>query len=49
MAGNLNKPLMSLYGTEWKERGYGLRKTCLEGGGESIEIQYTRVTPDREN
>ncbi len=24
--GNLKKPLMSFYGTEWKERGYGL---CL--------------------
>jgi hypothetical protein len=22
---NLEKPLMSLYGTEWRERGYGLR------------------------
>jgi hypothetical protein len=21
-AGNLEKPLMSLYGTEWRERGY---------------------------
>ncbi len=24
MAGNLVKPLLSLYGTEWRERGYGL-------------------------
>jgi hypothetical protein len=24
LAGNLEKPLMSLYGTEWSERGYGL-------------------------
>jgi hypothetical protein len=24
LAGNLEKPLMSLYGTEWRERGYGL-------------------------
>jgi hypothetical protein len=23
LAGNLVKPLMSLYGTEWRERGYG--------------------------
>ncbi len=22
---NLEKPIMSLYGTEWRERGYGLR------------------------
>ena len=25
LAGNLVKPLLSLYGTEWRERGYGLR------------------------
>jgi hypothetical protein len=25
LAGNLVKPLMSLYGNEWSERGYGLR------------------------
>jgi hypothetical protein len=24
LAGNQEKPLMSLYGTEWRERGYGL-------------------------
>jgi hypothetical protein len=24
LAGNMEKPLMSLYGTEWRERGYGL-------------------------
>ncbi len=24
LAGNLEKPLMSLHGTEWRERGYGL-------------------------
>jgi hypothetical protein len=24
LAGNLEKPLMFLYGTEWRERGYGL-------------------------
>jgi hypothetical protein len=25
LAGNPVKPLLSLYGTEWRERGYGLR------------------------
>jgi hypothetical protein len=25
LAGNLKKPLVSLYETEWRERGYGLR------------------------
>ncbi len=31
LAGNLENPLMSLYGTEWRERGYGLsgHRTCL--------------------
>jgi hypothetical protein len=29
LAGNLEKPLMSLYGTEWRERGYGLRATAM--------------------
>ena len=24
LAGNLVKPLITLYGTEWRERGYGL-------------------------
>jgi hypothetical protein len=24
--GNLVKPLLSLYGTEWRERGYGLSR-----------------------
>jgi hypothetical protein len=24
LAGNLEKPLMSIYGTEWRECGYGL-------------------------
>ncbi len=24
LAGNLVKPLLSLYGTEWRDRGYGL-------------------------
>ncbi len=28
LAGNLEKPLMSLYGNEWRERGYGLRFPC---------------------
>jgi hypothetical protein len=25
LAAKLEKPLLSLYGTKWKERGYGLR------------------------
>ncbi len=34
LAGNLVKPLLYLYGTEWRERGYGLRKNlnlCILG------------------
>ncbi len=30
LAGNLEKPLMSLYGTEWRERDYGLRASILK-------------------
>ncbi len=30
LAGNLVKPLLSLYGTEWRERGYGLCPTFLK-------------------
>jgi hypothetical protein len=26
LAGNLDKPLLSLYGTKWRDRGYGLRR-----------------------
>ena len=26
LAGNRDKPLLSLYGTEWRERGYGHRE-----------------------
>jgi hypothetical protein len=29
LAGTLVKPLLSLYGTEWRERGYGL---CVRFG-----------------
>ena len=29
LAGNLVKPLFSLYGTEWRERGYGLRSKLI--------------------
>jgi len=32
LAGNLDKPLLSLYGTKCRERGYGLR-TEERGGG----------------
>ncbi len=36
LAGNLVKPLLSLYGTEWRERGYGLRKV-------SVCVPYKRI------
>jgi hypothetical protein len=32
LAGNLEKTLMPLYGTEWKERGYGLGGSQMQGG-----------------
>ncbi len=31
LAINLEKPLLCLYGTEWRERGYGLRARSLRG------------------
>ncbi len=37
LARNLVKPLLSLYGTEWRERGYGLSKGLGWGrGGEEV-------------
>jgi hypothetical protein len=52
LAGNLVKPLLSLYGTEWRERGYGLNVNILvreethhavdQGVGETLE-QRTSV------
>jgi hypothetical protein len=32
LAGNPVKPLLSLYGTEWRERGYGLCAVVLTNG-----------------
>jgi hypothetical protein len=32
LAGNLVKPLLSLYGAEWRERGYGLGRFQMQGG-----------------
>ncbi len=51
MAGNLEIPLMSLYGTEWRERGYGLRhypiyrpgKAVGGGGGFAVYVFSTYV------
>jgi hypothetical protein len=37
LAGNLVKPLLSLYGTEWRERGYGLREKDQQPGKEGQE------------
>ncbi len=33
LAGNLVKPLLSLYGTEWRERGYGLWSELVRAEG----------------
>jgi hypothetical protein len=45
LARNLVKPLLSLYGTEWRERGYGLRgreegKGKAGGGRERGEEEW---------
>jgi hypothetical protein len=37
LAGNLEKPLMSLYGTEWRERGYVQMKL--------LHVQYLHFKP----
>jgi hypothetical protein len=39
LARNLVKPLMSLYGTEWRERGYGL------GSAHGAQINFGDLTP----
>jgi hypothetical protein len=36
LAGNLVKPLLSLYGTEWRERGYGLWLTNIQGADNKL-------------
>ncbi len=36
LAGNLEKPLISLYGSEWRERGYGLRTDISRPGIEPV-------------
>jgi hypothetical protein len=39
LAGNLVKPLLSLYGTEWRERGYRLRgKPKVRGSAKRKDI-----------
>ncbi len=40
LVGNLEKTLMSLYGTKWKERGYELRARSLRG--DSITVQWSK-------
>ena len=44
MAGNPVKPLLSLYGTEWRERGYGLW-IQIQSGYISSRVQkgYSKV------
>jgi hypothetical protein len=38
LAGNLVKPLLSLYGIEWREHGYGLRSCHTKGVGPSTTL-----------
>ena len=46
LAGNLEKPLLSLYGTEWRERGYGLRMLCtVQAVAEWGRTQENRADP----
>ncbi len=39
MAGNLVKLLLSLYGTEWRERGYGLSGKIYAPGDPSLGLK----------
>ncbi len=39
LAGNLEKPPMSLYGTEWRERGYGLKESYRRTGSKQSPIK----------
>ncbi len=46
LAGNLEKPLMPLYGTEWREHGNGLRPTAFShwGGGDAkVYLSYVNL------
>ncbi len=40
LAGNMVKPLLSLYGTEWRERGYGHR-SCRTASGRRFSHHLT--------
>jgi hypothetical protein len=40
LAGNLVKPLMSLYGAEWRERGYGQLASRLRLSGSIHRTVY---------
>ncbi len=47
LAGNLVKPLLSLYGTEWRERGYGLCNNGIVGMSSlsfsSVDLSLTEL------
>ncbi len=38
LAGNLVKPLLSLYGTEWRERGYRLSAFVIAELRENLSV-----------
>jgi hypothetical protein len=46
LAGNLVKPLLSLYGTEWRERGYGL--SILEQSRKATVYHSVREVTSRD-
>ncbi len=51
MAGNLVKPLLSLYGTEWRERGYGLRGHVVTTKADKIMsiVELMKIVASSEN
>ena len=44
MAGNLVNPLISLYGTEWRDRGYGLRPSDGTPNAATVAVTTGRVS-----
>ncbi len=44
LAGNLVNPLISLYGTEWRDRGYGLRPSDGTPNAATVAVTTGRVS-----
>ncbi len=47
LAGNLEKSLMILYGTEWRERGYGLKDFKKDGTERDAKSNLRQALVDK--